>query len=182
MKHIFLLFILIFNVLIFTTACDLTEQRFYEVQQLDYAEEQIDQIEVLDYRGDIIERSMIADRLERYYDDQKTISYRVTIRDFDIEGNLIMTMEADTLIIEEKFNTYTGKGNVIITRDEGILMTEHLIWNQDSDQVFSPDLATLIREKNVLRGYELQTNTEFTQIEMKRVTAEGVIDEEDFEF
>lgn len=168
--------------LITAISCDLTEQRFYEIQELDYAEEQIKQVEVLNYRGDLIERTMTASRLDRYYDDQRTISYEVTIRDFDPEGNLIMTMEADTLIVEERHNTYTGRGNVIITRDEGVLMTEHLIWDQNSDEVFSPVLATLVRERNVLRGYELRTDTEFTRVELKRVTAEGVIDEEDFEF
>lgn len=183
-KYLFCLLrlVLVIIVLIMIISCDLTKEQYFGIKELDYAEERSDLVIVREYRESTLFREMFSDYVERFHDEKKTISYNVELIDYHKDGSVIMTLEADTLFIDEMVNSYTAKGDVTVVREEGTLMTEHLIWYEDKDEIYSPVEATIIRGENILRGYELITNTDFSTLTIQRVTAEGVVGEEDIDW
>jgi LPS export ABC transporter protein LptC len=166
-------------IVILLTACDLTMEERYTVQELDYAEEQGELIRIYDYNEEVLERVTVAERIDRYYDKKQTVSKQVVITDYNPDGSVQTLFSADVMTIDEIRDTYTATGNVIIDRIDTILYTEHLIWNQTTDEIFSPVEITLIRGENVIKGIELRTDSMFQNLELKMVTAEGKLDEED---
>ncbi len=166
--------------LLFLVSCDLTEQHFFEKQELQYAEEQSEDVIIYEITGEHIEREIRAARVERFYDDKRIEAYTVEITDYHPDKTLKMRLETERLTIDEIRNTYTATGNVIIEQDDTTLYTGHMTWNQNSDEIYAPNEVLIVRGNNVLRGFELSSDIEFSRIELSRVTAEGEIDDEEF--
>jgi len=166
--------------LFFLTACDLTEERFYEVRELDYAEEQSDNVTIYEIIGEHTDREIRAERVERYYEEKKIEAYMVKIIDFNPDSTVGMTLDADRLTIDEPQNIFTARSNVVIRHANAVLYTELMIWDQNSDEIYAPEEVTVVRGENVLRGIELITDIGFDSLELSRVTAEGKLDDEDF--
>ncbi|MBW6515596.1 MAG: hypothetical protein K0B81_03135 [Candidatus Cloacimonetes bacterium] len=161
-------------------ACDMTEQRFYETIDLDYAEEQSDSVTIYEIYGERIERLITARRIDRYYEENRIDAKVVNITDYNEDETVRMTLYADFLTIDESYNTYEAKDNVVINHENAILYTDLLTWDQNNDEIFAPNEVIIVRGDNVLKGYELVTDADFTRIELSRVTAEGHLDDEDF--
>lgn len=174
-------FILTYLLVMFSLiACDLTEERFFEIRELDYAEEQSDSVTIYEIHGNHIERMITARRVERFYEEKRIEAHNVNIVDYNPDETVKMTLDTDFLTIDESYNTYEAVGNVVINHENAILYTELMTWNLNTDEIYAPNLVTVVRGENVLRGYELQTDIEFTTLELSRVTAEGHLDDEDF--
>jgi len=166
--------------LLLITACDLTEERFYEVRELNYAEEQSDNVTIYEIIGEHTEREIRAERVERFYEEKKIEAYTVKIIDFRPDGTVEMTLDSDHLTIDEPQNIFTARSNVVIRHENAILYTELMSWDQNNDEIYAPDEVTIVRGDNVLRGFELRTDIGFDSLELSRVTAEGHLDDEDF--
>jgi lipopolysaccharide assembly outer membrane protein LptD (OstA) len=93
-----------------------------------------------------------------------------------------MHLTAERLIIDEQNNTYRAEGKVVVNRSENYLYTEILVWDQIYDTIYTPDEVTLVRGGNTLKGYELRTDTEFRNISLNKVRAEGAVDEKNIGF
>lgn len=163
----------------FSVSCDLTERQYFESVALDYAEEQSEDVVIYEIVGEFIEREIRASRIERYYDDKKIEATTVHIIDYNPDKSIKMTLDADHLSIDEVRNIYTALDNVVINHENAILLTDKMIWNQNTDEIFAPDDVTIIRGENILQGFELRTDIEFSSLELSRVTAEGKLDDEE---
>ena len=139
-------------------------------------------VTIWEYRDNDIERITKSDRIERFHKNKKLIAYTVSITDYHPNGSIKMTLTADQMIIEETKKINTAIGNVIVTRDDNILRTEKLVWNQQNDNISSPVEVIIVRGNNILRGSELSSNIDFSFVELNKVTAEGQFDEEDFDW
>ena len=183
LKKIYVLLWLIISYLILIIllpSCDLTEQPYFAAQKLDHAEEQSDSVTIYEINGEDIERMITATKIERFYDDQLIRASEVNITDYNLDKTVRMTLYADSLTIDEAYQTYEAKYNVVITHQNAILYTELLNWDQNHNEIYAPDEVIIIRGDNILRGIELRTDADFNRIELSRVTAEGHLDDEDF--
>ncbi len=181
MKLILNLLVLAFVALV-VSSCDLTTIEIRKSEKSEAAEETSDVVTIWEYRDSDIERITTSERIERFHTDKKLIAYIVSITDYHPDGSIKMTLTADQMIIEETKKINTAIGNVVVERDDNILKTEKLIWNQQNDEISSPLEVTIVRGNNILRGSELISNIDFSFVELKKVTAEGRFDEEDFDW
>ena len=175
-----LLFLTYLGMMMITVSCDLTEQPTYEIQELNYAEEQSDSVTIYEIYGEHIERKITARKIERYYEAERIEATEVNIIDYNDDDSVRMTLYADFLTIDETGRLYVAEDNVVINHENAILYTDLLTWNQNNNEIFAPDEVIIIRGDNVLKGYELLTDADFTSIQLSRVTAEGHLDDEDF--
>ena len=165
--------------ILFFVGCDLTKQERFITEELDYAEEQGETIRVYEYKNDQLLRLTTADKVDRFYERRRTDSINIVITDYNPDGSIKTIFSADNMSIDEVRDIYTATGNVVIEQVDTILYTEHLVWDQSIDEIYSPVEITLIRGDNILKGFEFRSDSNFHHIELSMVTAEGKLDEED---
>jgi len=141
-----------------------------------------DSLEVVTVMGENIDSKMWAVHLERFYDKKITIMDTIYTETYESDGRLKYSLKCNHAEIDETKNILTATGNVIITSTSGILKTEKLIWDQNTDELFTDVQFTLIRDENVLKGEYLKTDMDFEKIDMQKVKGEGLIDAEEIEW
>jgi len=137
-------------------------------------------ITITEYNGDRIDYTLDAKKIERFYDRRLIKAYGVILQDFDDLGRLNSTVKGDTITVDEARNVVIANGNVILNSANGRVAAPLLVWDRNVDEIFAPQNVTLIRGDDVLRGNNLRTDIKVSFAEMNTVSADGRINEKEF--
>jgi len=180
MKKRLVSFSLICVLIISLISCDISTDIALGKGQRVLPDEVADSVEVISMVGSFRESIMRAKYLERFYDSKITNIDTLFTETYETDGSLKYRLTCNKAEINEAKNIMTAMGKVVIISDNGVLRTEKLVWNQNSDIIITETDFVLVREDNTLRGQYLKTDLEFNNIEMKKIKGEGTLKEGDF--
>jgi len=172
------LIILILTVL----SCDKKQETAESLFNGKVPDEQADSVKIFAYTNDLLDYELNAFHIDKYYNTQQTFADTVLISTYNPDSSLKSTLYCDRAEMDESRNILIGTGNVKIKSENGILKTQYLIWDRNTNNVFAKDGVTIIRDDNILRGEELKTDINLNDIEITRVSAEGKLDEVDIDW
>ena len=73
---------------------------------------------------------------------------------------------------------WEATGNVVVTNRKGEkLETEHLVWDEKNERIFSEVFVRMTTAKNIILGEGFEADQNFTQYEISKVTGQIFIDE-----
>jgi len=137
---------------------------------------------ITEYVGDRIDYTLDAKKIERYHDKRLIIAHGVILQDFDDLGRLNSSIRGDTITVDEARNVIFANGNVLMSSVNGNVQAPRIIWDRNVDEIIAPIDVILTRGDKILRGNNLRTDIKISFAEMNTVSAEGRIDERDFDW
>jgi len=139
-------------------------------------------VTITEYNGLATDYVLSAKRIERFYDRRILNAYGARIRAYDAKKGGTSLMQADSTIVDDARNIIYAYGNVKLSSPNGSIEALRMIWDRNMDEITAPGPVTLVRDGNTLRGEDLRTNTRIDYAEMKTVSAEGIFNEQDFDW
>jgi len=120
-----------------------------------------------------------AATIDRYYNTRRLFATRVNITSFDSLNKITSTVVSDSAEVNEAQNWIIANGHVVFKSPNGILKTNSITWDRNTDTITAPGEVILIRDTNQMKGRTLRTNSKLDFAEMKQVTAEGKVNEKE---
>lgn len=131
----------------------------------------------------IVRNRLRAGRVEEYMleERQKTaMSDGVELVFFDPDGGQGSVLTARQGLIKPRKNRMEVRDHVVFTNVRGErLETEHLVWSQDSDRVWTDQPVKIIRAQDILYGQGLDANEDFSRYTIRHLTGTLYVDPED---
>jgi len=99
-----------------------------------------------------------------FYDSLKRV-------DSHLKSNYAIRFEDDQIV--------EAKNNVVITNNKGeVLNTEHLIWDEKNERIYTEEPVKITTADEVLLGEGLESDQYFTDYEIKKPAGEFAIEED----
>ncbi len=90
---------------------------------------------------------------------------------FDSQGKPSTTLKADYGVKYETSKKMDVKRNVVVVNKDGeTLNTEHLVWDENTNKIYSDTFVKITTGKEIITGKGLVANQDFTQYEIKEIT------------
>lgn len=121
-----------------------------------------------------VRNRLVAGRIAEYVTEGKertVMTDGVELDFFDAAGGEGSKLTADRGLVTPKKQRMEVFGHVVFTNSRGERMeTEHLVWSQDSDRVFTDSAVRIIRERDIIDGLGLDANEDFSRYTIRRIT------------
>jgi len=131
----------------------------------------------------IVRNRLRAGRVEEYMAEerQKTVmTDGVELVFFNPDGGHGSVLTAREGLIKPRKNRMEVRDHVVFTNALGErLETEHLVWSQDSDRVWTDQPVKIIRAQDILYGQGMDANEDFSRYTIRRLTGTLYVDPED---
>ncbi len=131
----------------------------------------------------IVKNRLRAGRVEEYMpeDRQRTeMSEGVELVFFNNDGTPGSVLLARKGLVKPRQNRMEVRDHVVFTNTRGErLETEHLVWSQDSDRVWTDQPVKIVRAQDILYGQGLDANEDFSRYTLRRLTGTLFVDPED---
>jgi LPS export ABC transporter protein LptC len=96
----------------------------------------------------------------------------VTVYLFDAAGDSSATLHADQVIYFDQDGYFDARGDVVVVSKEGSrLESEHLIWEEESRKIYTPNFVQMTTADERLQGYGLEADENLENYSLQRVTA-----------
>lgn len=135
-----------------------------------------------EYQDGLLSYTIEAEKMERYSERRMLYGYKVKLTTYDRDGALNAVIQADTTIVDDARNIIFAMGNARYVSDQGQIRTSKIVWERTMDEITAPAYVVMNRFSDVLRGYNLRTNGKLSYAELERVSAEGIVNEADFDW
>jgi len=139
-------------------------------------------VRLSEYTNERLDYVIEAQRMERFTDRRLLYGYKVTLTSYDRFGVISSVVRADTTIVDDARNIIFANGNASFETPDGNLKTSKMVWERNLDELSAPGYVVLSRSGDILRGTNLRTNAKFSYATLDAVSAEGIIDEADFDW
>ena len=115
---------------------------------------------------------LIADRIYDFGNLYKV--YNLTVFIFDGEGSQSQIV-ADSGWMDKNSGNMEAFGEVVVETSDGtVLRTDHLVWDERGDRIYTEDTVLIISRDKVLRGIGFESDPSLKKITIKRnVYGEG---------
>lgn len=117
--------------------------------------------------------SLKTPKLLRFENDGKAyieFPMGVELVKYDEKQNIISTITADYAKQFEKESKWEAKNNVVVTNIDGdTLKTEHLIWEEKTEKIYTEEFVKIIRENQTITGLGLTSDQNMTNWKIKNV-------------
>lgn len=96
---------------------------------------------------------------------------------YDENQNIISSITADYAKNFEKEEKWEAKNNVVATNAQGdTLKTEHLIWEEKTEQIYTEEFVRIIRDDQIITGIGFQSDQSLQNWRIKNPKGEIYID------
>ena len=131
----------------------------------------------------IVRNRLRAGRVEEYMPEEKrrtVMTDGVELVFFDARGGQGSVLTAREGLIKPRNNRMEVRDHVVFTNVRGErLETEHLVWSQDSDRVWTDQPVKIIRSRDILYGQGLDANEDFSRYTIRKLTGTLYVDPSD---
>jgi LPS export ABC transporter protein LptC len=122
----------------------------------------------------VVTARLKAPRIQHILNEKKSFtvfSKGIKINFFESADTLNTTnMTANYAIKYDDEDVMEGRGNVIIVNNKGDkLNTEHIVWNQKTQKIESDVFVKITTATEILIGYGLESNQDFTKYKIKKI-------------
>ncbi len=127
--------------------------------------------------------SLKAPKLLQFEADGKTyieFPEGIELIKFDENQNIISSITADYAKNFEKEEKWEAKNNVVATNAQGdTLKTEHLIWEEKTEKIYTEEFVRIIRDDQVITGIGFESDQSLQNWRIKNPKGEIYIEVED---
>ncbi len=113
-----------------------------------------------------------APELHRFQGDRPHSEFPsgIKLEVFDSEGKAETTLTADYGEHYEEEDRLEVRDNVVVVNKDGhTLYTEHLIWDDQNDQIISEKYVKIVTEDEIIFGNGLEANRDFSKYRIKKI-------------
>jgi len=157
-----------------------------ELQEMPIAgkipDEQADSIRIYATTDSIIDYELTAVHMYKYYDTKQTFADTVFVQFFKKDGSVETTLQCDKAEIDDAKNTIIGIGHVVVVSENGTMKAPYAELDRNTEKITASKGVQLIRKENILYGNEMISDMKLDVVEITKVSGEGKLSEEDFEF
>ena len=114
-----------------------------------------------------------ATQMDRYVGDETflEITKGLKVQFFNPSGNKESELTAQYAKIDEEKNLMEAKNSVKIKNVNGdLLETEHLVWNEKTEMVYTEEFVKITTKDEVIYGEGLESNQDFTKYTIKKIS------------
>jgi len=137
-----------------------------------FAVESAKDAEIIYSDSAIIKVKIIAPQLDRYIDKDPYIELPkgIEILFYDGDFEVASQLTADYAISYENEGRMEAKGNVVLINEQGEkLNTEHLIWDEAKDLIYSNEFVKITTADEIIMGDGFESNQNFTKFKIKNI-------------
>ncbi len=120
---------------------------------------------------------LFAPLLERYSSElmlETEMKQGITAYFYNNDGRINSYLKSKYAKRDERSRTITARNDVHVINNKGdSLSTEELIWNEQTDRIYSDKFVKIISPDRIILGTGLESNTEFTRFKVLNIT--GII-------
>lgn len=172
------LIILILSSLYFTSCSD---QDIASNMPIDgkVPDEQADSIKIISTSKNIIDYELTAVHFYKYYSTKQTFADTVFVTFFNIDSTVKSTLKCNKAELDDVKNTLTGIGDVVVVSENGTMKAPLMVLDRNTNTIYAKNGVILIRDDNVLKGEEMESNLDLDRVEIIKVSAEGKLSEDE---
>lgn len=141
------------------------------------ADEVVTDMHTLYSDSGVVVYEMIATRMEKFGEPKNLRIFKdgIVVNFFKEKDSIVAKLTADYAEIRERENVIIARNNVIFTNYDKnqTLKTEELFWDKKTKRVKTEKYFEVIGEKTTVKGYGLDTDENFTDYNMHKVSVEN---------
>ena len=142
------------------------------VSNKEQAIEEIKGAELLHTENGKIKIRIIADRIERFHDQQPELvfSERMEIYFYNESFKLLSTLMASDAFIDGNTKIMLAQNNVVlISNDKKKLETEELIWDEKQEKMYTDKKVKITTQKEIIYGAGFTSNADFSEYSITKI-------------
>lgn len=124
-----------------------------------------------------LKAKVFAPILERFATETRMeteMKQGITAYFYNVDGQVTSYIKSKYALRNEKNMTMTARKEVQVVNNKGdTLRTEELIWEENSNRIFSNQFVRITTPDKIIMGTGLESNTEFTKFKVLNIT--GII-------
>ena len=181
MKRVYKNFLIILSLssLLFLFSCTGNEEASNMPISGRIPDEQADSVKIISTNKDVIEYELTATHIYKYYSTKQTFADTVFVTFFDVDGSVKSTLKCNEAEVDDTNNTLTGIGDVVVISENGTMKAPLIILDRNTNTLYARNGVILIREDNILKGEEMESNLDLDRVEITKVSAEGKLNEDE---
>lgn len=110
-----------------------------------------------------------ADSVAIYQQGRVKRGKKIQVDFYDQEGQHVSTLTAEEGTYDSKAEEIEAQGDVVVVSDAGVrLETEVLRWRKQINRIFTDAFVKIIRGKNVVSGYGLDTDPQLEDLHIQK--------------
>lgn len=173
------LIILSLSSLLFLFSCMGNDEAFNMPISGKIPDEQADSVRVISTTKDVIDYELTAVHFYKYYSTKQTFADTVFVTFFNIDGSVKSTLKCNKAEVDDAKNTLTGIGDVVVVSENGTMKAPFIVLDRNTNVLYARNGVILIREDNILKGEEMESNLDLDRVEITKVSAEGKLNEDE---
>ena len=156
-------------------ACSSDLEKIKEIQitnNENYPTETMQNAKLIYSDSAIVRVILNASQMDRFVGDKPylEITKGLKMQFFNPFGGKESELTAQYAKIDEEKNLMEAKNTVKVKNIDGdMLETEHLIWNEKTEMVFTEDFVKITTKDEVIYGEGLESNQDFTKYTIKKI-------------
>lgn len=142
-------------------------------------DEQADSIRIISTTKNVIDYELTAVHYYKYYSTKQTFADTVFVTFFNVDGSVKSTLKCNKAEVDDAKNTLTGIGDVVVVSENGTMKAPLIVLDRNTNILYAKNGVILIREDNILKGEEMESNLDLDRVEITKVSAEGKLNEDE---
>lgn len=119
-----------------------------------------------------IKMKLTSPHIDRYTGKDPYIEFPkgLMVEFYDRERKVTSRLNAKYAIRKESEKVMEAKQDVVVMNEKGeTLNTEHLIWDEEKDRIYTEEFVKITTKDEILFGDGLESNQEFTKYKIKNI-------------
>ena len=129
----------------------------------------------------ILRVRLTAPKMEHYHEEEEPyveLTEGINLVFYNELGEVTSHLTADYAINYVQFGRLEAKGNVVLINEIGEkLNTEHLIWKQREERIYSEEFVKITTAEEIIWGNGFESNQSFTNFKIKDIRGTIMVEE-----
>ena len=142
------------------------------VDDEDYPVETVKNGKIIYSDSAVVRVILNAVQMDRFVGEEPHVEFSDGIEDqfFNPSGKKESELSADYAVMDEKNKLMEAKRAVKVRNINGdLLETEHLIWNEETEMVYTEEFVKITTKDEVIYGQGLEANQDFSKYTIKKI-------------
>lgn len=125
---------------------------------------------------------LISPQMERYMTNAPYIEFPqgLQVEFFDKEMKVTTKLNANYAIRYEAEKRMEARRDVVVINEKGeMLNTEHLVWDEQTQKIYTDEFVKITTDKEIIYGDGLESNQDFTHYKIKNIKGTIIINHDE---
>ena len=128
----------------------------------------------------LVKVRLTAPKMEHYIEKRPYVELTegINLVFYDVDGEVTSHLTAEYAINYENEGKLEAKGDVVLINELGEkLNTEHLIWLQEEERIYSEVFVKITTEDEIIMGDGFESNESFTKFKITHITGTILVED-----